>query len=318
MAKKGYKPPQYLGVTCYIKPNYVVTKPEFDTELKRKSTSQYFNERNLKHNKHNGTISKKAEQRLKNAVNWLVSSAKRKRVFSKEDNKIFYFKVNFITLTLPDTQQQISEKDFKTKLLHPWLIYAQKYFYLKNYIWKLEFQSNGKLHIHITSDTFIHHKKLKDSWNRLLKRNGYLNDFYNKFGHYEPNSTDVHSVKNIKNLAGYLSKYLSKSDKHTKNIKGKIWGCNQALSEANKCNTTIWQGTEREHLGWLMDKEIQFKQIMSKPNSMGQQMQLAELFILNENIWRNKAIGAIKQAYDNHRFNIRHNLNQAPPEYYII
>jgi hypothetical protein len=318
MAKSKYKPPQYLGINCYIKPTYIVTKPEYDRENIIRSKAQLLNNANLSDNKHKGKLSKKAETRLKNAVNWLVSSAKRKRIYSKADKKIFYFKINFITLTLPDTQEPISEKDFKTKLLHTWLIYAQKYFYLKNYIWKLEFQKNGKLHVHITSDTFIHHKKLRDSWNRILKSNGYLNDYFNKFNNYDPNSTDIHSVKNIKNISAYLSKYLTKSDEHTKNIKGKIWGCNRALSDKNKCNTLIFSGEESENLRWLHSKEIEYKAIMSKPNSMGSTIQLAEIFFMNDVLWQNKAIGEIKKAYDNHRYNIRHNIEQAPPEYYEL
>jgi hypothetical protein len=40
--------------------------------------------------------------------------------------------------------------------------------------WKIEFQNNGKLHVHITTDSFISHHVIRSTWNRLLKNNNYL------------------------------------------------------------------------------------------------------------------------------------------------
>ena len=117
-----------------------------------------FNQINLENNDHKGKLSRKAITGLRNSINWLCLAAKKKRVYVKKQDKNFYFKVNFITLTLPDTEEPISSQDLQTKLLNPWLTYMRKYHTLKNYVWRLEFQANGKLHIHISTDAFIHHK----------------------------------------------------------------------------------------------------------------------------------------------------------------
>jgi hypothetical protein len=224
----------YIGQNLYIRPSYIVSLPEFDNGNRARTYSMRMNMANLSNNAHNGTISRKADKGIRNSINWLLCAAEQKRVFHKQKNSWFDFKVNFITLTLPDTAKPITDKDFKVNLLNPWLTYMRKFLGLKNYVWKLEFQKNGKLHLHITTDTFIHYEMIRRTWNGLLGKNGYLIDFAKKFGHTNPNSTDIHSVRKIKNLAGYLAKYMSKKSEDLKGIKGRIWGCNYELSRANK------------------------------------------------------------------------------------
>lgn len=213
---------EFIGQNVYIKPSYVVSMPEycfFDRNtgeiLKnpRTLTAAFIdNQENLRNNDKKGKLSKKAVTGLRNSINWLCISAKKKWVFDKKKDRSFNFKVNFVTLTLPDTDQPISSADFQKKLLNPFLTYMRKYGGLKNYVWRLEFQANGKLHVHLTTDTFLHLRLIKDTWNRLLDSGGYLESFFKANGHRDPNSTDVHATKKIKNLAGYLSKYMSKKN----------------------------------------------------------------------------------------------------------
>src|SRR3569832_1458350 len=142
-----HNPIVVTGYNIYIKPTYVVTMPEFSKSNKPRSLKQRHNEKNLEKNSHKGLLSKKAMSRLRNAINWLTASAKYKRIYSKRDKKAFWFKVNFITLTIPPQNGKcVSEKMFK-KALHAWLVYAQKYFYLKNYVWKIEAHEDNRLHI---------------------------------------------------------------------------------------------------------------------------------------------------------------------------
>lgn len=229
--KEQYSQPVFIGQNLYIKPSYVVSIPEFYREGgDLKSLDFLANMANLEENKHEGKLSKKAITGLRNSINWLCLAAKKKRVFLKKENKNFFFKVNFITLTLPDTEKPISDRDLQKQLLNPFLTYMRKYHNLMNYVWRLEFQANGKLHVHISTDTFIHHEKIKNTWNRLLDKNGYMDMFYKKHGHRDPNSTDVHATKKIKNMAAYLAKYMSKKgssyewlpSKYSKNIEKSI------------------------------------------------------------------------------------------------
>lgn len=211
-ARPEYKPPVFIGQNLYIKPSYIVSIPEFYSENKGMSAANLENQKNLLENDRKGKLSRKAVQGLRNSINWLCLAAKKKHVFDKQAKKSFNFKVNFITLTLPDTKEPIKSPALQKQLLNPFLTYMRKYHSLKNYVWRLEFQANGKLHIHLTTDTFLHLAIIRETWNRLLDKYGYLDEFYKKHGHKNPNSTDVHATKKINNIAAYLAKYMSKKN----------------------------------------------------------------------------------------------------------
>lgn len=255
---------------------------------------------------------------MRNAVNWLIESAKYKRVYSKVDKKHFYFKVNFITLTVPRLEgRDISSKELK-HLLHGFLSYSRKYFYLKNYVWKVERGSKGKLHVHLTTDTFIHYRHLRDCWNRLLMKNGYSDNYYTEHGHYDPNSTDVHSVKSIKNLAGYICKYMSKETELGKDWTGRIWGCNYELSSGNKCQYIATPDELNKVAECLMHKQVKYKPLESKPDALGQVKKIGELFFVNTDTWSRIIKGKIKDAYNDHRFYIRSQTPKPPASYLSI
>ena len=299
---------EYIGQILYIKPNMIVSCPEFDTPKNFFSSARVANQKNLLQNKHNNKLSDKAIKRIKSAINWLVASAKEKRVYNATTKKNYNFKVNLITLTLPDTSKPIKEHEFKTKLMHPFFMYLKKYHGLNNYVWKIEFQQNGKLHVHITTDTFILHHKVRFIWNRLLKSNGFLEDFEKKFKHDNPNSIDVHAVWKIKNLGAYLAKYMSKNEQNTDIINGRIWGCNHELSDKNKCVLGVDRDECHEVLRPLMNPNIDYKEIVTQDSITGKIFRNAELFFIKAEHWHTIIHGRIKEAYDKHRFYIRHGL----------
>lgn len=303
---------EYLGQILYIKPTYIVSIPEYDKPKNYFSAARLANQVNLKKNRHNSKLSDKAINRIRTAINWLVVSAKEKRVYDAATKKNFTFKVNLITLTLPDTKEKINEYQFKTKLMHPFMVYCKKYFGLKNYVWKVEFQKNGKLHVHITTDTYISHHKIRECWNRLLKNNGYLEDFMKKHKHDNPNSTDVHSVWKVKNLGAYIAKYLSKNEESEERLNGRIWGCNYELSEKNKCVIGVDRNEAHKELKCLMNPSIKYKDIVHQDSLTGKLFRSAEIFFIELHQWKTHISGAIREAYDKHRFNIRHNITEAP------
>ena len=156
-------------------------------------------------------LSYKARQRIHTYTQYLVDTAKKKRVYSKTDNKWFSFYVNFVTLTLPSSQihtdTEIHNTVFKAfirawKAKEPGLMY----------IYKAEVQDNGNLHYHLTTNAYIHHADLRNMWNYYCNKLGYIDRAKTK----DPNSTDVHSVKNVKKLAEYIGKYMAKADCYTK------------------------------------------------------------------------------------------------------
>ena len=135
--------------------------------------------------------------------------------------KKFKFNINFITLTLPASQEH-SDDEIKSVALNNFLNICRKRYNLGEYVWKAESQINGNIHFHIVTDTYIRYDKIQEAWNSSVelltcgnvetkKMEGYVTRFANKIGHRFPNSTDVHSVKHVKKIASYISKYMSKN-----------------------------------------------------------------------------------------------------------
>jgi len=318
MLEHTERKPIYTGSKVIIKPNYIVTIPQFHSDNPKPKQVNFYSLRNLKENDHKGAFSLQATKKIKNAINWLVVSAKHKPVYDKKTMKTFYFKVNFITLTIPESNHNLTDNYIKKNILHTWLQYARKYFGLRNYVWRAEVQKNNMLHFHICTDTFLHHKRIKDSWNKLLKKHNLLNRYFNKYGHFNPNSTDVHSVKNIKKLGAYLSKYMAKTDTTKRAVSGRLWGCNYDLSHKNECFLMLDPEEYAKETKTLYCKEIQYKPIESKPDLLGRCFQFASLFLLTIENWLLLKNGLIYKAFKERCFAIRNNSIQMTLDYYTI
>lgn len=65
----------------------------------------------------------------------------------------------------------------------------------------------------------MHYEILRDSWNKRLNNLGYIDTFEKKHGHRTPNSTDVHAVNNIKDLAAYMVKYMTKGNNTAESLR---------------------------------------------------------------------------------------------------
>jgi hypothetical protein len=142
--------------------------------------------------------------------------------------------------------------------MKPFLRVMKNKYGLKKYLWKYELQGRGNVHYHLTTDTFIEHSKIRQAWNGIIKKNG-LSDIYAlKHLHFNPNSTDVHKTYKIKNVAAYLSKYLSKSNErvclahegfpgvmYDRYVKGKVWDCSQDLKRSRFSSTVTDENWER-------------------------------------------------------------------------
>lgn len=206
---------------------------------------------------HSGEISTNSARKIRNAVDWLLASAKTKTLYSKKNKRFYNWKTNFLTLTLP-TQGNKTDIEVK-EILHSFLILAKHNYGLHSYIWKAEPQQRGAIHFHITTDVFMWKNSVQFEWNRLLRKKGLLNN------HENPPTIKIHSTYRVKNMAGYLTKYFvkpqysesvppkEKSDFFKSNrgyiytreefinntphsyirpICGRLWGCNQELSRA--------------------------------------------------------------------------------------
>jgi hypothetical protein len=184
---------------------------------------------------YSGDMTAGSKRRIKKAVQLLIASSVWKSAINPKTGKAFKFRVNFITLTLPAAQGNISDSEIKKECLEPWLRQMRNKFKMKNYIWKAERQANGNIHFHITADVFVPYYSIRDSWNNQLAKLGFIDSFKEKHGHRNPNSTDVHSVQDIENLPGYLMKYMAKESDGLKPIEGKMWDCSLNLKTKIKC-----------------------------------------------------------------------------------
>jgi hypothetical protein len=174
---------------------------------------------------YSGKMTSGSVKRIRKAVDILIQRSPPKMVYNPIIKKSHSFTLGFVTLTISDNTK-ISAKDAHKKLLRPWLR-RMKSICDFEYIWKVEFQKRGQLHYHVTINEFIDYRIIKKEWNRLQRKAGLLEKFATKFKHYNPNSTDVHAVYKVKDIAAYLSKYLSKAN--TKKVNGKVWDCSMNL-----------------------------------------------------------------------------------------
>lgn len=191
-----------------------------------------------------GKVSDIARRKMSKALDYLLLMSNDKKVQSRHTGRHIQFKIAFITLTLPSKQMH-PDSEIKSKCLNQFLLEIKKHYQVLNYIWRAEKQKNGNLHFHIIVDKFIPWSELRDRWNRICNKLGYVDryreelkkfhsngfqvrkDLLNKWSYkdqvkaYEkgkandwnsPNSTDVHSVRKIINIKAYIAKYLTKNN----------------------------------------------------------------------------------------------------------
>jgi len=164
--------------------------------------------------------------------------------------------VTFCTLTLPTAKQNITDKKVisqlvkfiddlkrvKNYIICPITKQQTKEYALQveNYLWRAETTENGTIHFHILFDSFVNKNTLKRVWNNHLEKLGFERSY---------NSAHIHSIKNLRDVGAYVTKYLTKppirdkykntplnqlqdipdSEKFRRPVIGKTWGCSKAI-----------------------------------------------------------------------------------------
>lgn len=165
-------------------------------------------------------MSKESRKQLMNAIQWLKLFTPLHKVYCKQLKTMVNFKLNFITLTLC-AEQTHDDKFIKEHLLEPFLKWMARQG-ANSYVWKAEAQNNGNIHFHITSNHYLFWKSIRNKWNGLLEKHGYLSVFFKEHGHHDPNSTDVHAVKSDRDIGNYMGKYFGKLENWCKEKSNKI------------------------------------------------------------------------------------------------
>ena len=183
----------------------------------------------------------------------------------KKYNKKVKYTLTFITLTL-SSEQKHEDKEITKRLLGSFLDSLRRKWKVTQYIWKAEKQENGNIHYHIITNKFIHWQEVRDVWNRIQNKDGfnYVDAYSNKMkeffkdgfkmypgdkrsketqlkayteakksGWMNPNSTDIHALYKVKNIASYITKYVSKPVTKTSRIK-KIDFLIDSIDKANR------------------------------------------------------------------------------------
>lgn len=164
----------------------------------------------------------------------MILFADLKYVWSRKKKRGFKFRINFITLTLSSAQHH-PDTYILHKMLFPFLKYLERKHRVTAYIWRAEIQGRRLrerkercIHFHITLDKFVHYTHIRNKWNALQLAHGYREKGS------DPNSTDVHSVREVGKIVSYMSKYISKKVKSEEEVvMCKIWGMSRNLSLMN-------------------------------------------------------------------------------------
>ena len=228
-----------------IAPTYSTIYYDMDYEQDSKTASAI---KTLRHDitqvDNTDKFSDNSRKKLKNYIDWFVEQSKVKMIKNGNKNLRILYKIGFLTLTLP-FEQHYSDQEIKSKLLNQFFVEARKRWNLHNYIWRAEKQKNGNIHFHVLVDVFIPWKECRQVWNRIcdkldlvslwsarmkekfefgftatqeeLKTFGLsvLKRRYKegkKNGWTDPNSVDIHSLQNIKNIGSYVTKYMAKKE----------------------------------------------------------------------------------------------------------
>ena len=193
------------------------------------------------------------QKRIRRAIDVMLQTSPTKKIFNPVIDKFVKHKLSFITLTISANEKHIDSATGYKLLLKPFLQKMVRKHNLKTYIWKAEYQKNGQLHYHLLTPSWIHYENIRNDWNNTLEQHGFLSSWRKNYGNRTPNSTDIHAIYKIKNIAAYLEKYLSKKEKDVKSSstqsefyidengsfqapepdrKGKVWDCSMNLKKA--------------------------------------------------------------------------------------
>jgi len=192
------------------------------------------------------SLSDRSAKKIRTAIDYLSFVSPTKTVHDWSIRRTVRFQLSFFTLTL-SSRQIHSDLELKSQLLNQFIIEIKKSYKVQHYVWRMEKQNNGNTHFHFVSNRFIPAHELRHLWNRIQNKLGYVDRYRANMLQYhskgfrvnksllskwpleqqllayksgmksdwnQPNSTDIKSIVNIRNVSAYISKYMSKSEQH--------------------------------------------------------------------------------------------------------
>lgn len=157
------------------------------------------------------------KRRIYDAVTILRDTAQEKTAYNERFRSHYKFYLSFVTLTLP-FKQTTEDRDIHYNLFRPFMRRLKSRIPKLLYVWRAETQSNGNLHYHLITNSFIHHRDLRYLWNEYCYK-------YDTNCYQVANSTDIHSLRKVNDEAAYIAKYITKNDTSRRKVDMRIWGC---------------------------------------------------------------------------------------------
>ncbi len=172
---------------------------------------------------YSGKVGINAAKRIKRAVEILALNTTMKTTYSKKQKKQITFWIGFATLTIPSPDVVCHKEAVHALQL---LLLQLKRTHDIRYVWKAELQKRGQIHFHLCFDKFIEWRELRERWNNICKKYGWLDTYFACKGHYNANSTDIKSITSAQHISGYIAKYVSKDGGK---LNCKVWDCSSEL-----------------------------------------------------------------------------------------
>ena len=179
-----------------------------------------------------GRLTIGSRKRLSKALHVLSEMTPTRKVYNEVSKRAMYFKLSMITLTVPAKERHLTPKEGYQLLLKNFLKWLVRTEGCKGYVWKVEHQKNGQIHYHIIQNVYINYSAIREKWNYLLKRAGLLETLYKEHHHYNPNSTDVHAIRKVKNITAYFISYMKAQKNDSEITSGKVWDCSYNIKKA--------------------------------------------------------------------------------------
>jgi hypothetical protein len=231
-----------------MKPNQItlfneVLYKDFETQ-QLKSLCGSTGYRTVQKSFHNFNLSINGNRSIKQKINWLYSLSAPRTIKTYSGKVIYKFKMNFLTLTLPSTQQHPTAEITKI-CFNQFITEMRQRCNLTNYVWRLEFQKNKNVHYHIATDCYIDYFFAQKVWNRIINKLNYVDVYQAKFqkltlhqywneqskGKFDnfavykkrfengvncnwtnPHTIDTKNCTSSDSISSYISKYFSKND----------------------------------------------------------------------------------------------------------
>lgn len=222
------------------------TQSLVDSYIRKKQAKESIGtyKENFKKLKTDFNLSKSSKRKIFDSINAMYSLSPKRNIKMQNGKTLYNFQLAFITLTLPSTQAH-TDTEIKSLCLNQFLFEIKRKYNISNFVWKAELQKNDNIHFHLIFDKYIDYQALRRRWNRIINKLGYVDAFRDKMKNLSlidyhksrlkykectfkesaeayakgkssnwsnPNSVDVRSVLNKKDLAVYLSKYFAKND----------------------------------------------------------------------------------------------------------